>query len=257
MYHDVVEDGLFDSSGFPGAHAALYKMERGPFEEHLAAIRKAIHGRAPAGIIDPAAPWPRQWPVFLTFDDGGSSAFSPIACLLEKHGWRGHFFMTTDQIDRPGFLTREQIRGLRMRGHLIGSHSCSHPTRMASCSWDQLLTEWTASRNILEEILSEPVTVASVPGGYYSRKVGEAAATAGLRALFTSEPTTAVERVNGCLVLGRYAVKKGMGPAVSAGLAAGRTFPRLKQEALWKTKKAAKFLGGGAYVRIQKLLLDR
>ncbi len=26
------------------------------------------------------------------------------------------------------------IRALRDRGHFIGSHSCSHPTRMSACS---------------------------------------------------------------------------------------------------------------------------
>ena len=42
MYHDVVEQGDFASSGFPGEAAHLYKLTREEFERHLAAIAAAI-----------------------------------------------------------------------------------------------------------------------------------------------------------------------------------------------------------------------
>src|SRR5215468_3611624 len=92
MYHDVVENGDFASSGFPGEGAHVYKLRREDFERHLAAI----------GDLD----------VALTFDDGGVSFYHPIADLLEARGRRGAFFITTDRIGTPGFLTGEQIREL-------------------------------------------------------------------------------------------------------------------------------------------------
>ena len=38
MYHDVVENGDFASSGFPGEGARVYKLRREDFERHLDAI---------------------------------------------------------------------------------------------------------------------------------------------------------------------------------------------------------------------------
>jgi len=81
---------------------------------------------------------------------------------------------------RRASLPAEQIRDLHQRGHIIGSHSCSHPKRMSFCSRAELLQEWGRSCEILAGILGAPVTVASVPGGFYSRAVAEAAAEAGI-----------------------------------------------------------------------------
>ena len=241
MYHDVVEEGNFAASGFSGAGADRYKLERKEFARHLEAIRGAAASRE----------------VCLTFDDGGASAFAPVAGMLEQYGWRGHFFVTTDWIGRPGFLSADQIRELDRRGHTIGSHSCSHPTRMARISWEQMLREWQASTERLREIVGHTVEVASVPGGYYSRRVAEAAAQAGIRTLFTSEPTDAVEWVNGCRVLGRYAVRQGMGPEWPAGFAAGKVGPCLRQALAWKVKKAMKAAGGSLYLRVRETILRK
>jgi len=253
MYHDVVEGDL-ESSGFPGAGANVYKLERADFSRHLDAIREATAAGQPQ-ILESRRDWGSRLPVLLTFDDGGVSAHGIIAAMLEERGWRGHFFITTDWIGRPGFLNEGQIRELRRRGHVIGSHSSSHPARMSRVSWDQMRREWQDSTQALAKILQEPVKVASVPGGYYSRRVSEAAALAGIEALFTSEPTNLARESGGCLVLGRYVVQRGMGPEWSGGFAAGRLAPRWKKAAFWTAKKSAKALGGEAYLRVREMLL--
>jgi hypothetical protein len=101
------------------------------------------------------------------------------------------------------------------------------------------------------------VTVASVPGGYYSRRVAEAAAEAGIETLFTSEPTAGVRVVNGCRVMGRYVVMQGMGPEWAAGFATGKLAPRLRQAVLWKAKRVAKVIGGEVYLRVREAILRR
>jgi len=193
----------------------------------------------------------------LTFDDGGISAHSLAADMLERHGWVGHFFVTTDRIGTPGFLSKEQIRDLRQRGHVIGSHSCSHPTRMAQCTRAELQREWHQSVHMLSEILDEPIPIASVPGGYYSQVVGETAAEAGIRVLFNSEPTAAVSKVGDCKLLGRYFIQRGMPAEISGAFAAGRFGPRFKQAAFWQLKKVAKAAGGSAYLKLRETLLKR
>ena len=241
MYHDVVENGNYSASGFPGPGADRYKLDRLEFARHLQAIREAI----------------RNQPVLLTFDDGGVSAHERIAGMLEEFGWRGHFFVTTDFLGLPGFLDVEQVRDLDRRGHVVGSHSASHPARMSQIPWERMVSEWRDSREYLAKIVGHPVEFASVPGGFYSRKVARAAAQAGIRTLFTSEPTASEHIVDGCRVLGRYVVQRGMGPEWSAGFAAGRVLPRFRQALLWKTKQAAKVVSGGLYLRAREAILKK
>lgn len=255
MYHDVVEDADFESSGFPGEGANVYKLRREDFERHLDAIRAAV----PEGAVTIISP-PQNYvgpEVFLTFDDGGASFASPIADLLEARGWRGHFFITTDKIGHPGFLTAHQIRDLYLRGHAIGSHSHTHPTRMAALSRAEMDEEWRRSIGALSTILRVDVKLASVPGGYYSHQVAESAGAAGIEALFTSEPTMDVEVLPKCLVIGRYVIQRGMAPEWSAGFAAGRRWYRWRQSALWKAKRVAKVLGGTAYLKARRAILER
>jgi peptidoglycan/xylan/chitin deacetylase (PgdA/CDA1 family) len=255
MYHDVVEDADFESSGFPGEGANVYKLRREDFERHLDAIRAAVPEKTVATISpgqNTIAP-----EVYLTFDDGGVSAASPIASVLEAHGWRGHFFITTDRIGQPGFLSAHQIRDLYLRGHVIGSHSHTHPTRMAALSRAEMDEEWRRSLGILSSILRVDVKLASVPGGYYSPQVGKSAEAAGIEALFTSEPTMDVEVLPGCLVIGRYVIQRGMGPEWSAGFAARRRSFRWRQTALWTAKQVAKRVGGTAYLKARKAILEK
>ena len=253
MYHDVREPGVQHASGFPGRHADRYKLPRTLFEEHLKAIQGVTaSARARA---DRPSDWPAD-PVFLTFDDGGVSAWTLTAALLEHYGWRGHFFITTDYIGRPGFCSPQQIIDLRQAGHVIGSHSRSHPTRMSRLTERDLHDEWSTSRTALSAILCEPVTIAALPGGYYSWRVGRAVAAAGFRVLFTSEPTRRVRTLDGCAILGRYTFLGDTPSQGAAELIAGRWWPRTKAATWWNVKKAAKLAGGGLYVKAQRRWLE-
>jgi peptidoglycan/xylan/chitin deacetylase (PgdA/CDA1 family) len=254
LYHDVVESDDFASSGFPGADADTYKLDVGTFTAHVAAIDRATRNKPGSALqlIEKESAQPLR---LLTFDDGGVSAYTHIADLLEKHSWPGHFLVTTNRIGSPKFLSREQIRSLRGRGHIIGSHSVSHPVRMSDRSWETLVDEWRKSRQVLSDILGEEVTVASVPGGYFSKAVAKAASVAGIRLLFTSEPSTKCYFVDKCLVVGRYCLRSRTPPGTAARLARGDWFPRLSRWLSWNTRKAAKKMAGDFYLRARLTLL--
>lgn len=262
MYHDVLEGT--EASGFPGTDADSYKLTAALFRSHLNAIGQTP-GTKPltlTGRLLNRGDWPalsneHKQRVAFTFDDGGVSAYSPIADMLEEKGWRGCFFVTTDYIGRPGFLTKAHIRELHARGHTIGAHSCSHPGRFADCGEKRLLEEWSGSAGVLADIVGEAVTAASVPGGHYARRVAIAADASGIRALFTSEPTTSLTQVGACTVIGRYTVKRHMPAAEAAAIAAGKELPRLRQYALWNAKKALKLAFGPVYLKARKTLLGR
>lgn len=243
-------------SGYSAPDAEIYKLPAGLFERHLMAIAAA--GFAP-GLVGDAEPDQRNpvSAVYLTFDDGGASAHSVIAPLLERRGWLGHFFVATDHIGASGFMDAEQLRDLRARGHLVGSHSCSHPERMSNLGDEDLAHEWERSVAVLSELLGERVTTGSVPNGYYSRRVGRAAEAAGIEWLFTSEPTTRPSRVGRCALIGRFIVQVGTSAAAVADLVAPRSRARLSQAVSWKAKGVAKRLGGEVYLRLRARALDR
>ena len=256
LYHDVLQGDNPDASGFSGANPAEYKLSVDEFASHLQAINSALLGPVirPDDIDRQSFDTP---PVLLSFDDGGVSAYEHIAPMLEANGWRGCFFITTDRIDTPAFVSRDQIKELYQRGHAIGSHSCSHPKKISECSKEELLDEWQRSLAVLAEILGEKVTVASVPGGFYSRQIAETAAESGIKILFTSEPVQRIVYVDGCAVIGRFSVKRGMSAVVPVEFVQGNLSRRLRQYAYWNVKKLAKAASGPIYPWLRSMYLAR
>jgi len=253
MYHDVVEPGREESSGFPGGPARIYKLSTARFAGHLDAV--AASGAVVCNNVEALTETPRP-SVLFTFDDGGVSFLDPIAGMLEARGWRGHFFITTGRLDTPGFLTSPQLRELAARGHVIGSHSMNHPTRMADLSPAQLAEEWAGSRARLEDILGQVLLTASVPGGYFSRPVAVEAAAAGYRHLFHSEPVTTVSNAGSLRLYGRFPLQSASPASLAGGLAHGDIWPQAKMWALRHLKKAAKAGGGSWLMRLHSRLLD-
>jgi peptidoglycan/xylan/chitin deacetylase (PgdA/CDA1 family) len=256
LFHDVVPEGRWSESGFVGADADLYKLDCTEFRYHLEVIRRNLKGQfttAPE-LLAGNAP---VYPFLLTFDDGGVSAVTYIADMLEEHDWRGHFLITAGRIATSGFVDNAQIRDLHRRGHIVGSHSYSHPLLMAHCSQNQLREEWHRSGAVLSDILGAPITVASVPGGQYSRPIAVAAAHAGVKLLFNSEPTTDSHQVDGCTVLGRFCVKRSHTPEWSGRIVAGDLALRLQEMMFWNTKKVAKKLLGGIWLDGRRKFLER
>lgn len=251
MYHDIVDKGAARASGFASADADIYKLEIGLFEQHLKAI-EALNA-TPAVVTNLS----NKEKFLITFDDGGRGAYTHAADALERRGWRGHFFVATDFIDTPTFLQRDEIRELHMRGHIIGSHSASHPLRMSACSPEKLRDEWKKSTEKLGEILNEKITVASVPGGHFSKQVAEMAAENGIEMLFNSEPVTQSYKIGNCWIFGRYSIWQNTTADEAAAFARGAVSPRLKQYLFWNMKKAAKKIGGEFYLEIRERILSK
>jgi peptidoglycan/xylan/chitin deacetylase (PgdA/CDA1 family) len=205
-YHEVTDDP--GSSGFQTASARAYTLSRRAFEEHLDAV--GASGPTPQLVNDIDLSGGGRH-LLLTFDDGGKSAVHAGAALAARK-WQGHFFVITTMLGERHFLSPEEVRLLRGWGHVIGSHSHTHPTPFRALSADRMIEEWRVSCDRIAQILGEPCTTASVPGGEISKAVPWHAAAAGITHLFTSEPWRAPRHVQGCWVLGRYIPKDGTSP---------------------------------------------
>lgn len=193
MYHDVYEKHTTES-GFNTLGAIHYKISKDTFIAHLDAISAYCIS---SGIEKDS--------VVFTFDDGGVSFYTIIAPFLEKYGWKGHFFISTKQIGTDGFLNVDQIKELKARGHIIGSHSHHHLV-LTEMSLEEVESELKQSANILSAIIGERISTISIPNGYYSNKILDLVVDEGLTTIYTSKPTTKEQTYKHANLIGRYAI---------------------------------------------------
>ncbi|MBR8724380.1 polysaccharide deacetylase family protein [Bacteroides pyogenes] len=167
MYHDVYIDKP-EESGFNSKGANCYKMDIKLFKKHL----QFIKNNAPETI--------------LTFDDGGVSFYTLIAPALEEYGLIGHFYIATDYIGNNGFMNEYQISELHRRGHIIGAHSSSHPSKMTSLPVEVRRMEWEKSIFTLSRIIGTKIKEVSIPNGFYQKEDLDILFEVGINTIYTS-----------------------------------------------------------------------
>lgn len=255
LFHDIYARSP-EESGFAGAAADRYKMSTVRFRAHLASIER-VRADAPVLLTTMPKRLDTAPPFALSVDDGGLSYHSIFAPCLADRGWVGHCLITTGQIGKPGFLHKHHIRELHEAGHLIGSHSVTHPPRFNTCSWEQLVREWSQSRAALEDIIGAPVKLGSIPGGAYSREVVLAAREAGLTSMMTSEPETRRQLVDGCEVFGRFTLRANSPQNLSGRLVRQGESAQRQQWLAWNAKKLLKKSLGTGYLHLTGLMARR
>lgn len=179
LYHDIVRLERADESGFTGGGTYRYTLAPNKFRQHLQTIADSEYD---PGLVTDSVD--RQT-VLLTFDDGGSSA-RQTAEILEEFGYHAHFQIVIDRVGDPGFCSWEEIESLSERGHIIGSHTMSHPNLLRA-SEKKLRYELIESRETICDRLGQCPHI-SIPHGVYDDKVLEEALQAGYPYVFTSEP---------------------------------------------------------------------
>lgn len=167
--------------GDPGAWR--YTLEEPAFERQMRFLEQTgIPTQTDLGSLADKGAQPA---ICVTFDDGHRSNYELGYPILMKYRLRAMFFVTTDWIGHPDFMSEEQLRELHASGMPIGSHGCSHRffSEMSAAEASQ---ELAASKARLEAILGEPVRAISLPGGRGRPQLRELARAAGYRHLFTS-----------------------------------------------------------------------
>jgi len=225
MYHDIVTK-TDKSSGFQNDSAFQYKVEEGLFEEQV----KTLQGKE----------------VTFSFDDGGVSFITKAVPILEKYGRKGVFFISTKYIDTPGFLSKEQVKELADRGHIVGSHSHTHPEIFTKLSKYEICEEWKKSFEVLSGILGRNDMPLSIPNGYASKVIMEEAIRAGYTDIYTSEPTTKIHQFQNHNVIGRYVVHDEMTTQDVLRIVESKS-TRMKMAVKWSVLNIVKAVLGSSY----------
>lgn len=151
----------------------------------------------------------------LTFDDGFADYVEHAVPIMERYGLTATMYVVSgslkpggiavdwitglDAADAPPLMTPGQIRELHDRGWDIGSHTMRHAD-LPTLSEAECLADLTESRELLEDLLGDPVTTIAYPFGHHAPHVRRAAEQAGYR--------VAVALPDGPEEAGRFAVPR-------------------------------------------------
>ena len=107
-------------------------------------------------------------PIMITFDDTRIDQFTNGAAEMKKYGFKGVFFIMTVAINRPGYMTKEEIKSLSDDGHVIASHTWDHHmvTKYSGEDWN---TQFVKPKAKLEDIIGKPVTDFAYPFGLWNK----------------------------------------------------------------------------------------
>jgi len=135
----------------------------------------------------------------LTFDDGFATLYTHALPILREHGLAATVFLVAatlgparravDWVDDPPrqpleTLSRSQVLEMRAAGVTFGSHSFAHHD-LTALSDDECERDLRASRDLLEDLLGDPVPWLAYPRGRHNERVRRAASRAGFTHAFT------------------------------------------------------------------------
>jgi peptidoglycan/xylan/chitin deacetylase (PgdA/CDA1 family) len=106
-------------------------------------------------------------PVMLTFDDADASQYQNALPELDKYGYKSVFFIMTVVLGRPNYMSRDQVRDLFTRGHVIGCHTWDHHmvTKYTDKDWTIQIEKPLAE---LEKITGKPIKYFAYPFGLWN-----------------------------------------------------------------------------------------
>ncbi len=140
-------------------------------------------------------------PVMLTYDDTDEEQFSIAKPEMDKYGFKGVYFIMTISMNRPRYMTKEQLKQLSDEGHVIAGHTWDHHmvTKLQGDDWRKQLVE---PQEKLKAITGKDVTYFAYPFGIWSPAVIPEIKNANYKMAFilstkrdTSEPLYTIRRM--------------------------------------------------------------
>lgn len=250
MYHELARAGRPLCSTDPGY--VRYVVGESDFRSHMNHIATSgKHGIGVSTWIDGDAIL-AEHAVVVTFDDGSETDLVAATPILREHGFAATCYLTVDFLDRPGFLSRAQVRELAATGMEIGCHSMSHPY-LSDLDDVALSREIVQAKTELEFISGCAIRSFSCPGGRYDERVLPMARRAGYDSVTTSRAIWNLHARSADL-LGRIAITQNTSTEQFVSTLSGQNIDarRLRDSALTVAKSV---LGNALYQRLRAALL--
>jgi peptidoglycan/xylan/chitin deacetylase (PgdA/CDA1 family) len=109
-----------------------------------------------------------QKAILITFDDTDLEQFTIGFPEMNKHGFKGVYFIMTVAIGRKRYMSKEQIKQLADDGNFIEAHTWNHSkvTEYNDADWDKQLNE---AKKKLETITGRPILYFAYPFGLWDK----------------------------------------------------------------------------------------
>ncbi|WP_281560875.1 polysaccharide deacetylase family protein [Thalassomonas sp. RHCl1] len=156
MYH-----GIHSTPECDGCFDAVYSVTRESFVEQLDYL---LANHYQAVTLEQALSGEYQKPVVITFDDGDVSNYSFAFPELKKRNMLAEFYITSDWIDTPGYMSGQQLLEMHQAGMSIQAHGQTH-TYMSDLEPEALEQELKISKQKVESVTQHPVHTVALPGG--------------------------------------------------------------------------------------------
>jgi peptidoglycan/xylan/chitin deacetylase (PgdA/CDA1 family) len=109
-------------------------------------------------------------PVMLTYDDTDEEQFSIAKAAMDKYGFKGVYFLMTISMNRPRYMTKDQIKQLDSEGHVIAGHTWDHHmvTKLQGEDWN---TQLIKPRTQIKSITGKDINYFAYPFGIWNPSV--------------------------------------------------------------------------------------
>lgn len=124
--------------------------------------------------------------VCLTFDDGWKGSYLHAYPILQEYGFKATFFVATDLIGKPFYMTWEDIKEMAASGMSIQSHTVTHQP-LAPMRVERTFFELSESKRFIEERLGQKVRHLSLPHGIKDERILNLARGIGYKSICTSD----------------------------------------------------------------------
>jgi peptidoglycan/xylan/chitin deacetylase (PgdA/CDA1 family) len=125
----------------------------------------------------------------ISFDDASGGQYTNALPILQRLAMPATFFVMTVVLDRPNWLSRDEVRALDAAGMTIAAHTWDHHpvTKYADQDWP---TQLEKPRAQLEQIVGHDVDLFAYPYGLWNTAALPHVQAAGYRAAFqlTGQP---------------------------------------------------------------------
>ncbi|HLY69367.1 MAG TPA: polysaccharide deacetylase family protein [Puia sp.] len=142
------------------------------FKQQLKMLAESgYHTISPDELYDyltKGSPLPSK-PVMLTYDDTDLGQFTVAYPEMQKYNFKGLFFIMTVSLNRPNYMSREQVKQLSDAGNTIGSHTWDHHNvkQYKGNDWKVQLDKPTQQ---LESITGKPIRYFAYPFGLWNEQ---------------------------------------------------------------------------------------
>lgn len=123
-------------------------------------------------------------PIILSFDDTDEEQFSVGYNEMKKYGFKGVFFIMTVSINRPHYMTKEQLKILSDNGNAVEAHTWDHHmvTKYQGEDWEKQLVQ---PKKKVEEITGKQADYFAYPFGLWNRAAFPELKKAGYKMAFS------------------------------------------------------------------------